>query len=253
MTAIEIQDLWKSFRLNSQAAPSLLQTIKNFGRAEAIELPVLRGISLTVQRGEKVGLIGKNGAGKTTLLRLINGIYKPDRGAIFSHGRVVAILQLGIGLVGILSVRDNIFLYGTILGLTRQEIREKYEEILLFAELDKFEGAEVRQLSTGMRQRLAFSVAAQVNADIFLLDEALAVGDQMFRNKCYEYLTDRLSSHTTVVYASHSLASLEEYFPNTVWLENGQIAAYDSTSSVLKSYKKKYGRSAEDRFRGQTS
>jgi ABC-type polysaccharide/polyol phosphate transport system ATPase subunit len=248
MAAIEVQDVWKNFRLNRKATPSLLQFVRGFARARASELEVLRGISLTIERGDKVGLIGRNGAGKTTLMRLINSVYKPDRGMISVTGRLVAILQLGVGLVGILPVRDNIFLYGTVLGMSRETIHERYQNVLRFAELEDFEAAEVRQLSTGMRQRLAFSVAAQVHADILLLDEVLAVGDQVFRNKCYEYLTDRLTSDTTVLYASHDLASLEEYFPKTIWLEDGKVAAYDSTHEVLKSYKRKYGLSVEDRL-----
>jgi len=248
MSAVEVVEVWKNFRLNRKATPSLLQLIKSFGIPEARELPVLRGISLTIERGDKVGLIGKNGAGKTTLMRLVNGVYKPDRGNISVTGHLVAILQLGVGLIGILPVRDNIFLYGAILGMSRDMIRDRYRAILEFAELEDFEAAEVRQLSTGMRQRLAFSIAAQVHADILLLDEVLAVGDQVFRNKCYEYLTDRLASNTTVLYASHDLASLEEYFPKTIWLEDGMIAAYDCTQDVLKSYKRKYGLSVEDRL-----
>jgi len=248
MPAIELQDVWKHFRVNRRATPSLLQIIKGSVRSSTRDLPVLRGISLAIDDGDKVGLIGRNGAGKTTLMRLINGIYKPDRGMISVSGRLAAILQLGVGLIGILSVRDNIFLYGAVLGLSREEIRERYRDVLRFADLENFESAEVRQLSTGMRQRLAFAVAAQVHADVLLLDEVLAVGDQVFRNKCYDYLNDRLTGDMTVLFASHDLASIEEYFPKTIWLENGRIAAYDSTPEVLKSYKRKYGLSVEDRL-----
>lgn len=253
MTAVEVVDVWKNFRINRKATPSLLQFFKGIRGNDARELSVLRGISLTIEHGDKVGLIGRNGAGKTTLMRLVNGVYRPDRGNISVSGHLVAILQLGVGLIGILPVRDNIFLYGAVLGMSRDVIRDRYRAILQFSELEDFEAAEVRQLSTGMRQRLAFAVAAQVHADILLLDEVLAVGDQVFRNKCYEYLTNRLASDTTVLYASHDLASLEEYFPKTIWLEDGKIAAYDSTHEVLKSYKRKYGLSVEDRLHKRDS
>jgi ABC-type polysaccharide/polyol phosphate transport system ATPase subunit len=248
MAAIKVQDVWKHFRLNRRVRPSLLQVIKGLGHRSARDLPVLRGVSLEIGRGDKIGLIGRNGAGKTTLMRLVNGIYKPDRGTIAVNGRLVSILQLGVGLIGILPVRDNIYLYGAVLGLSREIIRQRYQDILRFAELEDFESAEVRQLSTGMRQRLAFAVAAQVHADILLLDEVLAVGDQAFRNKCYDFLSEHLAGDTTVLFASHELASIEEHFPRTVWLEDGRVAAYDSTPEVLKSYKRKYGLSVEDRI-----
>jgi ABC-type polysaccharide/polyol phosphate transport system ATPase subunit len=248
MPAIELQDIWKHFRINRKARPSLLQLIRGLGHSGVRDLPVLRGITLTIDHGDKIGLVGRNGAGKTTLMRLINGIYKPDRGIISVSGRLAAILQLGVGLIGILSVKDNIFLYGAVLGLSREAIRKRYRDVLRFADLEDFETAEVRQLSTGMRQRLAFAVAAQVHADVLLLDEVLAVGDQVFRNKCYDYLNDRLAGNMTVLFASHDLASIEEYFPKTIWLEDGRVAAYDSTPEVLKSYKRKYGSSVEDRL-----
>lgn len=241
MAAIEIRHLWKHFRLNRRARPSMLQVLRGLGRPAARDLPVLRNISLEIPHGDKVGLIGRNGAGKTTLMRVLNGIYRPDRGSVTVEGRLAAILQLGVGLVGILPVRDNIFLYGTILGLPHETLRDKYREVLRFAELEEFESAEVRQLSTGMRQRLAFAIASQVDADILLLDEVLAVGDQVFRNKCYEFLGDRLASDTTVLFSSHDLDSLEEHFPRTIWLEDGGVAAFDSTPEVLKSYRRKYG------------
>jgi len=249
MTSIEIANVSKRFRVSHYGTPSLFQLLRGLGQSASHKhnFEALKGVSLKIQKGDKVGLIGRNGAGKTTLMRLIHGIYKPDEGSVTVHGKVVAILQLGIGLIGILSVRDNIYFYGTILGLSGSEIRANYDNILAISELEEFEGAEVRQLSTGMRQRLAFAVATTVRADILLLDEVLAVGDQAFRNKCYSFLTETLAKSVTVLYASHNLASVMEYFPKTIWLDNGRVIDYGDTAEVLEKYKSKYGRPLEER------
>jgi ABC-type polysaccharide/polyol phosphate transport system ATPase subunit len=249
MTTIEIENVSKRFRASRYGRPTLFQLIRGLGQSpsQRYSFEALKNVSLKIERGDKVGLIGKNGAGKTTLMRLIHGIYEPNEGSVRVDGKVVAILQLGIGLIGILSVRDNIFFYGAILGMTADEIRAHYDQILAVSELGDFEGAEVRQLSTGMRQRLAFAVAMTVKADVLLLDEVLAVGDQAFRDKCYGYLTEKLSDSVTVLYASHNLASVKEYFPKTIWLENGRLVEYGDTSEVLENYKAKYGRPLEER------
>jgi ABC-type polysaccharide/polyol phosphate transport system ATPase subunit len=249
MTSIEIDNVSKRFRVSHYGTPSLFQLLRGLGQSAARKhsFEALKNVSLKIQKGDKVALIGRNGAGKTTLMRLIHGIYKPDGGSVTVYGNVVAILQLGIGLIGILSVRDNIYFYGTILGLTRSEIRANYDRILAVSELEEFEGAEVRQLSTGMRQRLAFSVAMTVRADILLLDEVLAVGDQAFRNKCYSYLSEKLTESVTILYASHDLASVKEYFSKTIWLDNGSVVDYGDTAEVLEKYKSKYGRPLEER------
>lgn len=249
MATIELKNVSKRFQLSRYGTPSLIQFLRSLGQAPSQKhsFEALKEVSLKINRGDKVGLIGRNGAGKTTLMRLIHGIYQPDLGSIHIDGKVVAILQLGIGLIGILPVRDNIYFYGAILGLSEREIRDNYQRILEMAELEDFEAAEVRQLSTGMRQRLAFAVATTVHADILLLDEVLAVGDQAFRNKCYDYLAEKLAGDVTVLYASHNLASVEEYFPKTIWLEDGGIVEYGDTAEVLDKYKIKYGVPLEER------
>ena len=249
MKMIQFEDVSKRFRVNQYGKPSLFQLLRGLGQTpnQKGSFEALRDVSLEIRKGEKVGLIGRNGAGKTTLMRLIHGIYQPDAGSVKVHGKVVAILQLGVGLIGILSVRDNIYLYGTILGLSKREIRENYDRILTMSELEEFEGAEVRQLSTGMRQRLAFAVAMTVRSDVLLLDEVLAVGDQAFRDKCYDFFTERLSDSATVVYASHNLASVRQYFPKTIWLDKGRIVEFGDTAKVLELYKSKYGLPLEER------
>ena len=153
MPAIELQDIWKHFRINRKARPSLLQLIRGLGRSGVRDLPVLRGITLTIDHGDKIGLVGRNGAGKTTLMRLINGIYKPDRGMISVSGRLAAILQLGVGLIGILSVKDNIFPYGAVLGLSREAIRKRYRDVLRFADLEDFEQPAAQRASAVLRHR----------------------------------------------------------------------------------------------------
>ncbi len=242
-TAIELRGISKTFHLDRVGTVSLFQRLRAMlrpdGRATRIE--ALRDIDLSIEQGERIGVIGTNGSGKTTLMRVIAGLYEPTSGRLDVQGRVASFLQLGTGTIQKLSVRENIFLYGAILGLTRKEVHARYDSIVSFAELSGFEHVEVGRLSSGMAQRLSFAVAVQVDADVLLLDEILAVGDQSFRNKCYDYFATALPEDRTVIFSSHTLNEIETFCGRTLWLEQGRIVRFDETDAVLAEYREKYG------------
>jgi len=239
---LEVHDVWKTFRL-SRTGPTLMAKVHGFlrGRASPVRKDALRGVTLAIERGEKVGLVGTNGSGKTTLMRILAGIYVPTRGETRLGGRVASFLQLGIGTIPRLTVRENVFLYGSIMGLTRREIRSRFERILEFAELEEYASVEVRQLSTGMNQRLTFAVAIQVDADILLMDEILAVGDQHFKNKCYDFFEHRLSGDVTMLFSSHDLKEIRRFCPRTIWLDRGTLVEFGETGAVLRRYQETHG------------
>ncbi len=248
MSRIRIRDLEKTFRLDDAGSVSLFAKLHGAltGAQRRAEIRAIESVDLEVEAGEKLGVIGTNGSGKTTLMRLIAGIYTPTSGVLEVDGTIASFLQLGTGMIQRLSVRENVFLYGSVMGLTRPEIRERFDEILAFAELTDFADVEVRRLSSGMMQRLSFAVAVQVDADVLLLDEILAVGDQHFRNKCYEYFEGQRDSGTTVVFSSHTLTEIETFCTRSVWLENGRVEQVGPTADVLRAYKDRHGYPLEE-------
>lgn len=248
MARIRIQDLTKTFRLDDAGSVSLFAKLHGAitGTQRRAEIRALEGVDLEVHAGEKLGVIGTNGSGKTTLMRLIAGIYTPTSGRLEVDGSIASFLQLGTGMIQRLTVRENVFLYGSVMGMTRPEILARFDEILDFAELAEFADVEVRRLSSGMMQRLSFAVAVQVDADVLLLDEILAVGDQHFRNKCYEYFESQRDSETTVVFSSHTLTEIETFCTRSVWLENGRVEQVGATPDVLRAYKDRHGYPLEE-------
>jgi lipopolysaccharide transport system ATP-binding protein len=202
----------------------------------------LRDISFDIKRGESVGLIGLNGSGKTTLLRLIHGIFPPDRGEIMMRGRVGALIALGAGFHPHLTGRENIFLNGSILGISQRDIRARLDEIIEFAEIGEFMDAPVSTYSSGMRVRLGFAVAVNMNPDILLIDEVLAVGDLGFRNKCYLCLKKLLSANKTIVFVSHNMGQVEHVCGRALLLDAGQIVKDGSSGSVVAEYYGMIGR-----------
>jgi ABC-type polysaccharide/polyol phosphate transport system ATPase subunit len=197
----------------------------------------LRGVSLAVSRGDKIAVVGNNGSGKTTLLKLIAGLYQPSQGRIDVHGRILLLRGVGTGMVDELSVAENVFLYGIIYGMDRAKISEKFEEVMEWAELKDFISAELRTLSSGMRARLAFSVARHFDTDIFLLDEAFAVGDKDFREKYEEVFRNHKSnSNRTYLIATHDLDFARLFCTKTLWLHKGKLMAFGETKGVLEQY-----------------
>jgi lipopolysaccharide transport system ATP-binding protein len=196
----------------------------------------LREIDATIFRGDKIALVGNNGSGKTTLLKLIAGLYRPTHGRVEVDGRVLLLRGVGTGMVDELSVAENLFLYGVIYGMERSRIREKFNDVMEWAELEDFASAELRTLSSGMRARLAFSLARHFDTDIFLLDEAFAVGDKDFRDKYEEVFRNQKSGDRTYLIATHDLDFARMFCAKTIWLHKGRLMAFGESEKVLRQY-----------------
>lgn len=200
------------------------------------EFWALKNVSFEVERGEVVGIIGHNGAGKSTLLKVISGILKPTGGSLEVHGNVVPMLELGSGFYHDLTGRENIFLNGSILGYSEKYLKEKYEQIVEFSELGKFIDVPIRNYSSGMLMRLAFSIATVVQPEILIVDEILAVGDAAFQEKSKARMLELMSGGTTVLFVSHSLEQIREMCDRVIWLEHGQIKAIGATKEICDAY-----------------
>jgi ABC-type polysaccharide/polyol phosphate transport system ATPase subunit len=200
------------------------------------EFLALRGVSFSVADGENVGVIGRNGAGKSTLFKAIARVVRPAEGRVIVHGRVAPLLELGLGMNGELTGRENVMLQGALLGFSRASMQERLPRITDFSELSDFIGAPMRTYSTGMVARLAFSVATDVDPDILLVDEALAVGDERFRTKCQERMTKFRTAGKTVMLVSHSLEQVRQGCSRALWLDHGSIVADGPAGPVADAY-----------------
>lgn len=238
MNAIEIDGLWKKFRRRKEWVNNLKQAVVFFlkRRSAYDEFWALRDISLQVPVGQSLGLIGPNGSGKTTLLSLIARILRPTQGTVSAQGRVVTLMELGSGFHPELSGRDNVYLNGALLGLSSREIGKRYRDIVEFAELSGFMGTDLGNFSAGMITRLGFAVASNVDPDILLIDEVLAVGDQQFRQKCFARIRELILEGKTVLFVSHSLHLVRRICSRTIWLEQGKIVRDGDTEAVIKAY-----------------
>jgi ABC-type polysaccharide/polyol phosphate transport system ATPase subunit len=197
---------------------------------------VLDGIDLVVPHGERVGIIGPNGAGKTTLLKVCAGILDPSSGTASVEGRVAPLLELGAGFDPELSVADNVVLYGVLLGAPAQEMADKLDGILRYAELQEFRLYPVRSLSSGMTARLGFAVATDVDPDVLMLDEVLSVGDEAFRKKSRRRIEGFLANGTTTIIVSHDMATIRETCQRVIWLENGRVEMFDEVEPTIRAY-----------------
>ena len=202
------------------------------------EFWALDDISFELKRGEVLGLIGRNGAGKTTLLKLLNGLTKPDAGILTMYGRVGALIALGAGFNPILTGRENVYVNGSVLGLSKKEIDDKFDEIVDFAELWDFIDTPVQSYSSGMQVRLGFAIATKIEPDILLLDEVLAVGDAAFRNKCYLQI-GKLTKNSAVIFVSHNINDIVRICDRCLLLENGKVAHFGSVEEGVKQYFRK--------------
>ena len=223
--------------------------IKNIGFKEFIMMKIhgkhkienfvaLNDISFVLQAGDMLGIIGGNGAGKSTWLKVISGIMKPKDGKCVVKGNIAALLELASGFDGDLTVRENTFLRGAMLGYTKKFMNEKYQEIIDFAELKEFEDRPFRQLSSGMKSRLAFSIASMVKPDILILDEVLSVGDGAFRVKSEKKMQSIISGGTTTLFVSHSLEQIRRLCNKVLWIEKGKQIAFGETKSICDKYAK---------------
>lgn len=219
-----------------------IQSIKEYvvqlikGKIKYEEFWALKDINFEIQKGEVVGIIGHNGAGKSTLLKVISGILKPTSGELEVHGNIVPMLELGSGFDHDLTGRENIFLNGAILGYTEDYLKAKYEEIVAFSELGKFIDVPIRNYSSGMLMRLAFSIATVVQPEILIVDEILAVGDAAFQEKSKARMLELMSGGTTVLFVSHSLDQIREMCDRVIWLEHGNIKMIGGTNAVCDQY-----------------
>jgi len=234
---IELKDVSKIFEIPHEKRESLKSFFLNpFRRIPKEEFKALNDVSLTIKRGEFVGIIGKNGSGKSTLLKILAGIYTPTDGKVKVNGHLVPFLELGVGFNPDLTGRENIFLNGTILGMTRSFLESKYEEIVDFAEIRDFIDLQVKNYSSGMIVRLAFAIAVQAKAEIYLLDEILAVGDSQFQKKSLKKMLELLKSGATVILVSHSMNDVEKYCDRVIFLENGTIKFNGDVGEGIEKY-----------------
>lgn len=208
------------------------------GKLKYQEFWALKDVSFEVNKGEVLGIVGNNGAGKSTLLKVISGILKPTEGSVRVLGNVVPMLELGSGFDFDLTGRENIFLNGAILGFSEQFLNEKYDEIAAFSELGQFIDVPLRNYSSGMVMRLAFSIATVVNPDILIVDEILAVGDAAFQEKSKARMMELMSGGTTVLLVSHSLDQIREMCDRVLWLEHGQMKMIGAANAVCDAYER---------------
>ncbi|HSX14783.1 MAG TPA: ABC transporter ATP-binding protein [Candidatus Saccharimonadales bacterium] len=236
MNSVEVHDLFKEFKLPHDKNTSLKQTLLHFQRRRFERLEVLKGISLKVKKGEFFGILGRNGSGKSTLLKILAGIYQPTSGSVNVNGLLTPFIELGVGFNPELTGRDNVYLNGAIFGLTPKQINELYNEIVAFAELEKFMDQKLKNYSSGMQVRLAFSIAIQAQSQILLIDEVLAVGDVKFQRKCLDVFRQLKKSGRTIIFISHDLAAVEEFCDRAVLINEGKILAAGVTSQVIAQY-----------------
>lgn len=235
--AISIKDLHKSFRLPTERAWGLKQAI--FNRIKGIkgykEQKVLNGLSFDIYKNEFIGIVGRNGSGKSTLLKTLAKIYFPEKGSIKINGTLVPFIELGVGFNPELSGRENIYLNGALLGFSNKEMDAMYNEIVDFAELRDFMDQKLKNYSSGMQVRLAFSIAIRAKGDILLLDEVLAVGDAAFQQKCADYFAS-IKGKQTVVLVTHSMENVRKYCSRAILIENGKILLDGDPKEVAKAY-----------------
>ena len=238
LPAVRLDGVRKAFR--SRGKPrSLYRTLTAWlGRGADADatLLALDGLHFTVAPGERVGVIGDNGAGKTTLLRTIAGLYRPSAGQVEVRGEIALVTGLGIGMLDELSVEDNIYLYGAINGMSREELAERIDEIVEWAELARFRTARLKTLSTGMRSRLAFSAVRHVDAEVYLMDEVLSAGDRNFKVKCEAVFAAFKGNGRTFVVTSHDMEFVKKFCDKALWLRNGRQMAYGEPAQVIEQY-----------------
>jgi ABC-type polysaccharide/polyol phosphate transport system ATPase subunit len=234
--AIEVSGVEKTFRIPTQRVDSLKERLTTFSQPGYRELHALRDLSFEVERGEFFGIVGRNGSGKSTLLKILASIYAADGGRVRMAGRLAPFIELGVGFNNELTARENVELNGVMMGLTRKDARSRLGAVLEFAELEEFVDLKLKNYSSGMLVRLAFSVMIQSDAEILLIDEVLAVGDASFQQKCADVFYEIRDSDRTVVFVTHDMGAVEQYCHRAMLLHDGRITALGDADEVARSY-----------------
>ena len=247
---ITVDGVSRRFRIHAREARTLKDLVVQRGRSHATDVWALRDVSAEIGKGEALGLIGRNGSGKTTLLRIVAGIIKPTTGRVRSEGRIGSLLELGAGFHLDFTGRENVFLNGAIQGLRRAEIKARFDEIVAFAELENAVDRPVRTYSSGMTMRLGFAIAAFLDADILLLDEVFAVGDEAFQRKCFGRIFAFKEQGGTIVFVSHDAAAVERLCERSVFLEGGRVAFDGPTREAVARYRRALADDADPAERG---
>jgi lipopolysaccharide transport system ATP-binding protein len=233
---LHIQNVSKSYRLYERPVDRLLEALPLVGHRAVKEFWALRDVSLNVERGEVLGIVGPNGSGKSTLLQIVSGILQPTRGRVIAKGRIAALLELGAGFNPEFTGRENVFLNGEILGLSREYMEKAFPSIAAFAEIGAFMDRPVKEYSSGMYVRLAFSTAIHVDPEILIVDEALAVGDAIFANRCIKKFEELKQRGVTVLFVSHDLGLVKRLCDRAALMVDGKLAAYGAPSDVVNRY-----------------
>lgn len=235
---VELHDVKKQFRLPLEGRRRIHEQLLDYLRRSPYSLiTVADKLSFRVKEGQFIGIVGPNGSGKSTLLKLIAGVLYPNNGAVRVVGKVAPFIELGVGFQPELTGRDNIFFYGALLGLSTLEIRERFDDIVEFAELQGYMGQRVKNYSTGMQMRLAFAITSHVDADIFLVDEALAVGDEPFQKKCLDFMDKLRGQSKTIIFVSHDLGAIERHCDRVIVLDGGHILVDGDAKKSIDFYK----------------
>jgi len=239
--AINIKDVSKKFKIPVNGHTNSLQEkfLNPFRKTEYREFQALKNLSFDIKKGEFFSVIGPNGAGKSTLLKIVSGIYIPDNGTVEVNGKLVPFLELGVGFNPELTAKENVYLNGTILGLTTKELDGYIDEIFEFAELKDFANLSIKNFSSGMSVRLAFSIAIKVKSDILVLDEVLAVGDGEFQKKCFKYFDD-IIGQKTILFVSHGLDSVKKYSNRVLWLKEDRTYEIGDPLEMVEKYSKTF-------------
>lgn len=238
---ISVKNVSKEFKLPHEKVGSVKNIFTNFAHTISASRTftrqkALKDISFEIKRGEFFGVVGRNGSGKSTMLKILAGIYQPTSGQVETNGRLVPFIELGVGFNPELTGRDNVYLNGALLGFSKKEIDAQYNQIVAFAELEEFMDQKLKNYSSGMQVRLAFSMAIRADADLLLIDEVLAVGDADFQRKCYEYFKKLKSNNKTVIFISHDMQAIREYCDRAILIEKGVIIEEESVTSVSNAY-----------------
>lgn len=234
--AIAVKDVYKTFKLPHERQSSIKSTLINFRRRGFERQKALTNINFEVKKGEFFGIVGRNGSGKSTLLKLLAGIYTPDRGSITINGKLIPFIELGVGFSPELTGRENVFLNGALLGFNRKEMAAMYDDIVAFAELGRFMDQKLKNYSSGMQVRLAFSIAIRAKSDILLFDEVLAVGDEQFQNKCLKVFERLKKEGRTIVLVSHDMESVKRFCDRAIVIHKGDLVFEGKANEAAEAY-----------------